>query len=304
METVTRLWEELMDKVASVDFWAMIGFAVLKIIVILILARIVLKIADVAIARALSHKAMRMDERRGNTLTKLLINVVRYVVYFLVGLTILNNLGLDVTTLIAGAGVAGLAIGFGAQSLVKDVITGFFIIFEDQFGVGDYVMVNTNNQVVGTVMEVGLRITKVRAYTGEVHIIPNGQINQVTNYSKANSLAVLDLSVAKEEDLGRVYQVLEQVGKQAKEEIDTILEEPAIAGLQMFGASDMVIRMTVECKPMEHYGVMRQMRKMVKEAFDREGIEIPYPKQVNYFMSAELPTEAQQASGQKVAGQA
>lgn len=303
MDTIAKLWERMLDKLASPEFWTLIGMAALKIVVILILARIVLKIADVAIVRGLGHKAIRMDERRSNTLTKLLLNVVHYVVYFLVGLTILNNLGLDVTTLIAGAGVAGLAIGFGAQSLVKDVITGFFLIFEDQFGVGDHVMINTNNQVVGNVIEVGLRISKVRAFTGEVHIIPNGQITQVTNYSKANSLAVLDFSVAYESDLDKVYAVLEEVGKKAKEELETIVAEPVVAGLQMFGASDVVVRMTVETLPMEHYVVGRAIRKMVKEAFDREGIEIPYPKQVNYFVGADAPKVEGQSKGQREVSQ-
>ncbi|MGZ4031043.1 MAG: mechanosensitive ion channel family protein [Tumebacillaceae bacterium] len=288
MQTWTKFLDNTGTKLIDPDFWMAIGWGLVKIILILALAKITIRVGNTAIEKILSHRAVRMDERRSRTLTTLLTNMMRYAVYFFVALTILSNLGFNVTTLIAGAGVAGLAFGFGAQSLVKDVITGFFIIFEDQFGVGDTVMINTKNEIRGNVEEVGLRITKIRAYTGEMHIIPNSQIQQVTNYSKTNSLAVLDVSVAYEEDLRRVFDVLHAVGKAAHDELEGIVGEPQVLGVQMFAASEVIVRMTVDCRPTENFSVARELRKRIKEAFDAQGIEIPYPKQVNLHVDNKL----------------
>ena len=280
MQSFIATFSKLKETVVSPEFWISVGWVVLKIALILIIAKVAIRVANSVVGRVLGHRAVRLDERRSKTLTTLVLNVMRYAVYFFVVLTVLANLGLDVTTLIAGAGVAGLAIGFGAQSLVKDVITGFFIIFEDQMGVGDNVMINMNPNLRGNVEEVGLRITRVRAYTGEMHIISNAQINQITNYSKTNSLAVVDVSVAYEEDLERVFAVLKDVGYQAKVDMEAIVGEPQVLGVQTFGAHDVVVRMTMDCKPMENSPVARELRKRIKARFDQEGIEIPYPKTV------------------------
>ena len=280
MQAFITTFAKLKETVISPEFWMTVGWVVVKIALILIIAKVAIRVANTVVERVLTHRAVRLDERRSKTLTTLVLNVMRYVVYFFVALTVLANLGLDVTTLIAGAGVAGLAIGFGAQSLVKDVITGFFIIFEDQMGVGDNVMINMRPELRGNVEEVGLRISRVRAYTGEMHIISNSQILQVTNYSKTNSLAVVDVSVAFEEDLERVFAVLKDVGEKAKEEMETIVGEPQVLGVQMIGTHDVVVRMTMDCKPMENFPVARELRKRIKARFEEEGIEIPYPKTV------------------------
>ncbi|WHT48712.1 mechanosensitive ion channel family protein [Sporosarcina thermotolerans] len=131
---------------------------------------------------------IRREERRERTLLKLLENTLSYVVYFSAILAILQEFNIDVKGLVAGAGVLGLAVGFGAQSLVKDVISGFFILFEDQFSVGDYVKIGTAE---GMVEEIGLRTTKLKNFTGEIFILPNGTISQVVNYSMKNSLAIV-----------------------------------------------------------------------------------------------------------------
>ncbi|KEO81205.1 mechanosensitive ion channel family protein [Tumebacillus flagellatus] len=278
-----QVYDKFIEKLLDAQFWINIGWVVLKIALILVIAKVMMKVLDKTVTKIFSGRAIRMDERRSKTMTTLLLNVAHYVVYFMVILTVLSNLGLNITSLIAGAGVIGLAVGFGAQSLVKDVITGFFIIFEDQFGVGDNVMINNNVNIRGNVEELGLRVTKIRAFQGEMHILPNSQIQQVTNYSKTNSLAVLDISVAFEENLEHVYQVLREVGEALKAEDERITGDPQVLGVQNFVAHEVVVRMTVECKPMEHYGVGRELRQRIKAAFERENIEIPYPKQVNLF---------------------
>ncbi|MDF2558300.1 MAG: mechanosensitive ion channel protein MscS [Bacillales bacterium] len=171
------------NKLFSEDNWFALGEAILKIIVVLLIAKIVSKMLKSVIRKFFNIKSkspLTMTIRREQTLVKLLENVVTYVVGFITFVTVLSIVGIDIAPILAGAGVLGLAIGFGAQNLVKDVITGFFIIFEDQFAVGDKVKINGFE---GTVEEIGLRTTKIKGENDERHIIPNGSIVQVTNMS-------------------------------------------------------------------------------------------------------------------------
>ncbi|WP_018131420.1 mechanosensitive ion channel family protein [Effusibacillus pohliae] len=272
-----ELNRNLLDKLSDPGFWGSIVYGCLKIGLLLIGAKIIISVGSAAFARLFSNRAVRMDARRTRTLTVLSTNVLRYVVYFFVIMTILEQLDFPIKSLLAGAGIVGLAIGFGAQSLIRDVITGFFIILEDQFAVGD--LIQTGNYR-GTVEAIGLRITTIRAWTGEVHIIPNGRITDVTNFSKANSLAVIDVGVAYEENLDRVFETLKEVLKKAQEEMPSIVGEPQVLGVQNFGPSEVIIRVTADCKPTENIPVARELRRRIKLAFDEKGIEIPYPKQV------------------------
>ncbi|MFC4768455.1 mechanosensitive ion channel family protein [Effusibacillus consociatus] len=271
------LYQNLMEKLSSPDFWGAVVYGALKIIVIVVAANIFVRIGGAALARLFSNRAVRMDERRTRTLTVLATSILKYVVYFFVIMTVMEQLNFPIKTLLAGAGIVGLAIGFGAQSLVKDVITGFFIILEDQFAVGD--QIQTGNYR-GTVEAIGLRITTIRAWTGELHILPNGRITDVTNFSKANSLAVIDVGVAYEENLDRVFDTLKDVLAKAQEEMPSIVGEPQVLGVQNFGPSEVIIRITADCKPTENIPVARELRRRIKVAFDERGIEIPYPKQV------------------------
>jgi small conductance mechanosensitive channel len=268
--------------------WENLAFAVLKILLIIIAAKIVVSIIHAAVNRIFKQREgsgkLPFEQRRVDTLRVLVNNVAMYTVYFLAILLVLEQMGFDLKPVLVSAGVLGLAVGFGAQSLVRDVITGFFIIFEDQFAVGDVV---TINNFTGTVQEIGLRITKIRSWTGEVHIFPNGSIQQVTNFSLQNSVAVVDVSVAYEEDLEKVEHVLAEVAKKAHEQMEEIVSQPQVLGVQAFGPSDMIIRVIAECKPNAHHGVTRKLRAMIKAEFDARGIEIPYPKMVTMPMTRE-----------------
>lgn len=277
MERFTNYFASILSDLSNPDFYISKLAIIIKIALLLIVAKLTIRFGSAALTRVFDHRTVRLDERRSKTLSALTSNILRYAVYFFIFLFILEQLDFHVQTLIAGAGIAGLAIGFGAQSLIKDIITGFFIIFEDQFAVGDEIQTGNYR---GTVMEIGLRITKLRAWTGEVHIIPNGQITNVTNFSKANSLAVLDVGVAYEENIETVTTVLQKVLQQAKEEISSIVAEPKVLGVQNLGPSEVIIRIIAECKPTESLPVSRELRRRIKLAFDEEGIEIPYPKQV------------------------
>lgn len=262
--------------------WSGIGLAALKILLIMLAGFIVVKMSKRAVAHIVEDREghrRRLNPRRTKTLVKLVGNIVAYTVNFMVLLLILGQLNIDLAPLLAGAGVVGLAIGFGAQNLVRDVITGFFIIFEDQFGVGD--VIQTGN-FKGTVEEIGLRVTKIKNWTGEMHIIPNGQITEVTNFSLNNSVAVVDISVAYEADVEKAMEVIRETVHNVYGELEEIVKEPEVLGVQTLGASDVVLRVTAECKPNTHFKAARHLNAQIKKALDANGIEIPYPRLVTY----------------------
>ncbi|KSU82150.1 mechanosensitive ion channel protein MscS [Fictibacillus enclensis] len=274
--------EEVYKQVGNGDLWINLGMKVLKIVLILFGAAIVVKIVRATIANIFKIRMkspLRMSERRENTLIRLLDNVAAYLIYFIALLMVLTEFNIDVKALLAGAGVVGLAIGFGAQSLVKDIITGFFIIFEQQFAVGDYVRINAFE---GTVEEIGLRTTKVKQWTGELHIIPNSSITEVTNFSINNSIAVVDVSIAYEEDVNRAQDIIEEVVKQKTVEYPEMVAEPEVLGIQSVGATEVVIRVTAEVLPMTHFKITRELKKAIKIRLDEEGIELPFQKLVSY----------------------
>ncbi|NLY42807.1 MAG: mechanosensitive ion channel family protein [Clostridiaceae bacterium] len=252
---------------------------ILQVIIIIVLCLVVIRFGTVAIKRFFNKQRQskyRFDEKRLDTLSTLCVSIIKYVLYFIALIMILDNVfGISPTTIITAAGVGGLAVGFGAQSLVKDVITGFFILLEDQFSVGDIITVN---DMSGTVEEMGLRITKIRHYTGDLHIIPNGEITKVTNHTRGNKAAIVDVSVAYEENLDKVINVLKKVSEAAAKDIASIVEGPMVQGVINLGYSGVVIRLFTKTVAGEQWAVERELRKRVKEAFDREGIEIPYNK--------------------------
>lgn len=274
----SSLYEQIYNDVTNADMWMNIGVIALKIIAIIVVSRIVVSVVQAGVTQVFQHRRgskLQMDQRRVDTMRVLVNNVVRYTLYFLAILMVLQQLGIDLKPVLVSAGVLGLAVGFGAQSLVRDVITGFFIIFEDQFAVGDFV---TINNMTGTVQEIGLRITRIRSWTGEVHIFPNGTITQVTNFSLQNTLSVVDVSVAYEEDLKQVEDVLREVLRMAQTELTDIVAEPQILGVQALGPSEVTMRVTAECRPNTHHGVNRNLRAMIRTEFTKRGIQIPYPK--------------------------
>jgi len=229
------------------------------------------------ILKVKTHASLRISERREATLVKLLENAITYVVYFIAFTMILSVIGIDVKGLLAGAGIVGLAVGFGAQSLVKDIITGFFIIFEDQFSVGDFVRIG---QFEGVVEQIGLRTTKLKSYTGEVNIIPNGSIIEVTNFSLYNSKAIVDVSIAYQDDINKAEEVIQELIEKLPEQYEHIIGTPQLLGVQNIQASEVILRVVAETLPMEHAGVARVLRKEIKKVLDDNGIESPLPKMV------------------------
>jgi len=262
--------------------WIAIGQGFIKIIAIIFISGIIIRIGRLAIHNTfkLRNKSpLRVSERREATLEKLLDNVLSYVVYFIAFMMILSTLTIDVKALLAGAGIVGLAIGFGAQNLVKDIISGFFIIFEDQFSVGDHIKVG---QFEGNVEAIGLRTTKIKNWTGELHILPNGSISQVTNFSLNNSVAVVDVGIAYEEDIEKAEKVLSELLEKLPEQYEQLIKAPELLGVQNLGPSEIVLRIVAETLPMQHFYIARMIRKEIKMALDQNGIEIPFPRLVMY----------------------
>lgn len=228
--------------------------------------------------RSRGGKLVLIEEKRAATLRALLKSVLRYAVYFVIAIAILDEFNVSTASILAGAGVAGLAVGFGAQSLVKDVISGFFIIFENQFAVGEHVKINGAE---GMVEELGLRVTKIKAWGGELHIIPNGQITEVVNFSRGNMRAAVEVAIAYEEDIGRALTVIKEVSRQLAQECDDIVEGPTVQGVTGLGDSRVTIGVVAFTTPLSQWDVERELRRRIKEAFDREGIQAPPPR---YFV--------------------
>lgn len=257
--------------------WINLGLVCIKIIFIFLLTAIVIKVGKSIIRRVFAVRLkspLRYSERRHNTLIKLLENVLTYAVYFIAVLSILSTFNIDVRGLIAGAGVIGLAIGFGAQSLVKDIITGFFIVFEDQFAVGDEVQIGTFR---GVVEEIGLRTTKVRSYVGELFIIPNGTISNVVNYSVFNTIVTIDIKVSYESDIEAVEKMLEGFLESLIMKYKELVKVPEILGVQEISSYDLVLRIGVETIPIMQDDIARRIRRDLKEFLEQSGVDIPYP---------------------------
>ncbi|HHZ16411.1 MAG TPA: mechanosensitive ion channel family protein [Peptococcaceae bacterium] len=276
-----KLWSTLQSYLTAEQMEIYLQKTVL-ILLILIVTRIAIGIADMLIERTFQfkykHEKTTGDERRADTLKILLKSVARYALFFIAAITVLDELGVPIAAVLSAAGILGLAVGFGAQNLVKDVITGFFIIFEDQFSVGEYV---ETEGVGGIVEEVGLRITKLRDWDGKLHIIPNGSIAMVTNHNRGSLRAWVEVRVSYREDLNRVLQVLEDTCKSVRNDFaDKITQGPRVLGVTNLGQSEVVITIMAMTTPLEQWGIERELRKRIKETFEREGIEIPYPHQV------------------------
>ncbi|HYE81891.1 MAG TPA: mechanosensitive ion channel family protein [Clostridia bacterium] len=252
---------------------------VMKAVVVVVIGRISISILNRVIMNVFKlYPKFKADEKKASTLTGILKSIVKYTIYAIVIISVLNVFNIPTAPLLATAGLGGLAIGFGAQSLVKDVFTGFFILFEDQYGVGDLVTIGS---MEGTVEDMGLRITKIREFNGDLHIIPNGEIKTVTNHSRGDSLAIIDVGIAYEMDTERAIAVLREMAEwYYNNNSESIVEAPNVLGITKFNESEVVIRTVVRTKPLMHWKTERELRKHILEAFKEKSIEIPYPKRV------------------------
>ena len=278
---------ELLRKVGLTEFGARTGefllLRPLKIILILVVAMLVARLAARTTRKFIRtgyHRAPVRPQtaraaQRGETIGEVAASVVRGAVMAVALLMVLDQLGVNLAPLIAGAGIAGLAIGFGAQSLVKDVITGLFIIMEDQYGVGDVVTLGT---ATGTVEDVSLRVTRLRATDGTVWFVPNGEIRQVGNSSMEWSRALIDVLISYDADVEAASAaILDEANKVDADPAwkDAVLEPPELWGVQAMDKDGITIRLVVKTAPRQQYAVARELRGRISRRLQREGIKGP-----------------------------
>ncbi|MBO8125608.1 MAG: mechanosensitive ion channel family protein [Firmicutes bacterium] len=257
---------------------------ILSLILIIVVAKFALRFANVLIDRLVAENTrFKSKEGRTKTITTLIKSIVKYSVYFIGGIMALQQLGLPVTSLLTAAGIGGLAVGFGAQNLVRDIITGFFILFEDQFNVGDYVEIAGRS---GIVEEMGIRTTKLRDWGGQLYIIPNGNITEVTNFMGPKMRVMFDVGISYNSDLDRAIEVIgEAIKKVAEANEGLFVEGPTVLGVQELADSSVNIRVWAQTPPMQQWMAERILKKEIKEHLDAAGIEIPFPQRTVYLRS-------------------
>ena len=265
-----KLSDKFLNWITDVDMWTNVLFSGIRIIVLFIVTRIAIRVVSKIIDRSLErHQQSRINvnPRRFATVGELLKNITAVTCNFVMVLLILSEFNFKLGPLLAGAGVLGLAIGFGAQSLVKDVITGFFIILEDQFAVGDVIQTGTYK---GTVEVIGLRSTRIVSMNGETHILPNGMITSVTNFSLSNALAMVDLPVKNERSLEDTVGLIKQSLTGVQEENPNLIAVPDVLGIQSMSTSEYVIRIVAQCEPNTRAEVERDILEHIKQALEAE----------------------------------
>lgn len=279
MERITKkAWEYI----TSEALWDYILVASIKVIVIMAASYIAVRVGQKVIEKVFlvrMRSPINHSERRQKTILKLLQSVLSYLVYFSAIMGILSALDIQIAGLLAGAGIAGLAIGFGAQSLVKDVITGFFIIFEDQFGVGDYIQISGAE---GTVLEIGLRTTKVKGNAGEQFIIPNGSITNVKNYSINHSKFMIDMQLNIDADIEKAEKLITAYLEQLPQQHPTLTNTPVFLGVQNIADGEVTVRIIAETLPLKQWEIARTIRQEVKELLQNNGIATEFPKMMLY----------------------
>jgi moderate conductance mechanosensitive channel len=263
---------------------AILGLILLGLAVRWVLHKLVGRIARRAESGVLPERVegavTARRKQRAATMAGVLNSIITIIVVAVFGTMILSELGVNIAPIIASAGIIGIALGFGAQSLVKDFLAGIFVFIEDQYGVGDVVDVGEAN---GTVEAVTLRMTRLRDLDGTVWYVPNGEIVRVGNKSQNWSRAVIDVGVGYGEDLVRVQRVLREVAHDLWDDEDfkdVIIEEPEVTGVEMLAADSVTVRVLIKTAPLEQWAVARAMRQRIKARFDHEGIEIPFAQRV------------------------
>lgn len=278
--------------ILQMDFIAQLakyGPLIVQVIGIFFLGRVAIELANLAVDRSMgnSTEENEADEQRRLTLTPLIKSILKYLIYFSVGVMILKTFQIDPTPILAGAGILGIVVGLGAQPLINDIVSGFFILFENIYLVNDFI--ETGN-ARGRVEAIDIRSTRIRGADGELHILRNGQIGEVINYSKQFAYAVVEVGVDYDSDLDHVYTVLSEVGKKIHQQQQDVVQPTEVEGLVKFGSSELMIRTSTRVKPGKHLAIARVLRKMIKEAFDQEGIEIPFARSVVIVKPDHPPT--------------
>lgn len=276
--------QEIMGVEWVLDKATMIGVKILQVAGILLLCWFLIRIAN-GIAQKFFKKQtqkqrLAMTDRKANTLNSITSSVLKYLIYFIGLFSILKLLGVDDKSLLVVASAGSVAIGLGAQSIVTDMLEGFFILFEDHYAVGDIV---TIQNITGTVEGVTLRSTKIRDFQGKVHIVPNGSVGTVTNLCDNFINAIVTVGISYGENIDKALSILEDEMKKTTD-IETIIEPPVVVGVVGLDDSAVSIRIVTKCQIKTNYAVEAELRKRIKNRLDKEGIEIPFPQRTIHIV--------------------
>lgn len=275
--------QEIVEKTDALVFYN----GIINILLIIIAFLLIRKFAKIIIEKIIrkiivpeKNCSKKEEKQREDTLISIFLTTFNILIVIIVFLIILQQLGLDITPLLAGIGILGLAIGFGAQHLVRDIISGLFIIIENQYRVDDVVQLTG---IFGTVEDITLRMTTLRDLDGTVHHIPHGEIRTVSNLSKYYARVNLDIGISYNSNLEKVIAVINKVGQELAEDPlwkNQIKKAPQFLRINDFAESAIIIKILGETESLEQWGVTGELRKRLKLAFDKEGIEIPFPQRV------------------------
>lgn len=267
-------------KISSIEIWLKetLGefyspvMIFLKVAIIILAAFLAVKIGSYIIKRVFAkRKKTRIftDEKKINTMATLSLSVYKYAVYIIAAVVILTDV-FKLTSVLAAAGVGGIAIGLGAQSLIKDVLSGFFIVLEDHFAVGDLI---TIDGMTGTVEQMELRVTKIRNFNGDLYIIPNGEITTITNHTRGDKAVLVDIPVAYSSDINKAFEIAGHVCTIVSDEFDIFIEEPRVLGITELGNNSLNLRIFAKTQPNQQWGVERRIRKLIMEKFSENNIK-------------------------------
>ncbi len=263
---LNEIWISIKDVVVmSVD-------SIIGTVITIFVASLLLRISNFFIKKTIERESKY--QKRITTIMKVVNSIIKYVIYLVTILVVLSFWNVNVMPALAGLGILGLVIGMGAQSLVKDIIAGFFIIFDRQYDVGDIVEINGFK---GEVVDIGLKSTRIKNWKQDISILANGSIGTIINYSKTNSVAVIKIGVSYESNIQKVLDIIKAELPQITKEYPEVVEEPNVLGVTELDSSSVVITIIIKTETEKHYGVERKVRQAIKEILDNNGIEIPYP---------------------------
>jgi small-conductance mechanosensitive channel len=293
---------DLVEKFFADINWDTVMATALRVLLILVLFWLIMVAVRIALRRLENHLINRgqaegevpsESAKRAETLVRLLRQGVLIMLWVVAGLVILREFGVEIGPILASAGVAGVAVGFGAQHLVRDIIAGFFMILENQVRVGDVAVVNGTG---GLVEQINFRTIVLRDLAGTVHIFPNGTITTMANLTREWSAYVFNIGVAYKEDVDRVIETMKQVGAELRADAKfgpLMVDDIEVFGVDQFADSAVMIKGRLRTKPIKQWDVGREYQRRVKIEFDRQGIEIPFPHRSIYFGEASKPILAQ-----------
>ena len=264
-----------------------------KIILILIIIKLARHFSNYVIGHFFEkQKSLKfgMSDKKSDTLSELFKSIVQYGLYFVAIISVFQTIWPNANFTIALTSVLGVALGFGSQNLVKDIISGLFILFEDQYAVGDYITIEGKS---GIVEAVGIRTTKIRDFSGDLHVIPNGSITSVTNKTRSDMRALVDINIAYGENVDKAIEILDNVGSQMKVDYDTIADGPNVAGVVALTDSGIVLRITAKTYPLEQFGIECELRKRIVKEFGLNNIRLGYNRKIVFEEGVEAVNDKQ-----------